>query len=72
MNPVTICSGFQRCGVYPLNPDAIDFSVSVVNPEASLQQVNIEELNNQGDISSPPQSDDATSSISFEKAALFQ
>ena len=54
-----------------MNPDAIDCSVSVINPEASLQQVNIEELNNQGDISSPPQSDDATSSISFEKAALF-
>jgi len=40
INPVTICSGFRRCGVYPFNPDAIDYSVSVSNPEASLQQVN--------------------------------
>ena len=42
MNTATICLGFQKCGVYPFNPDAIDCSVSVVNPEASLQQVNTE------------------------------
>ena len=72
MNPVIICSGFRRCGVYPLNPDVINCNVSVANPEASLQQANIEELNNQGDISSPPQSNDATSSISFEKGTLLQ
>ncbi|XP_065895973.1 uncharacterized protein [Dysidea avara] len=40
MNPATICSGFRKCGVYPFNPNAIDCSVSVVNPEVSLQQVN--------------------------------
>ena len=40
MNPATICSGFRKCGVYPFNPNAIDCSVSVINPEASLQQVN--------------------------------
>ena len=39
MNPTTICSGFQRCGVYPFNPGAIDCSVNIINPEASLQQV---------------------------------
>ena len=38
MNPTTKCSGFRRCGVYPFNPDAIDCSVSVTNPGASLQQ----------------------------------
>jgi len=37
----TICSGFRRCGVYPFNPDAIDCSVSVVNPEATLQQAHV-------------------------------
>ena len=34
MTPATITSGFRRCGVF--NPDAIDCSVGVSNPEASL------------------------------------
>jgi len=40
MNPTTICSRFRKRGVFPFNPNAIDCSVSVINPEASLQQVN--------------------------------
>lgn len=36
MTPATIKSGFWRCSVYPFNPDAIDCSVSVSNPEAIL------------------------------------
>jgi len=38
MNPTTICSGFWRCGVYPFKPDAINNSVNITNPGASLQQ----------------------------------
>ena len=72
MSPATICSGFRRCGVYPLNPDAIDCSVSVVNPEASLQQVN-EGADGQNDGSSNLEElDDEQSSLSSEKAALFE
>jgi len=45
MNLAIICSGFQRCGVYPFNPDAIGCRVSVSNPKASLQQVNDNKTN---------------------------
>ena len=71
MSPATICSGFRRCGAYPLNPDAIDCSVSVVHPEASLQQVN-EGADGQNDGSSNLELDDGQSSLSSEKAALFE
>ena len=37
MTPATIMAGFWRCGVYPLNPDAIVCSISVSNPEATLE-----------------------------------
>ena len=37
MTPATIMVAFQRCGVYPLNPDAIDCSISVSNREATLE-----------------------------------
>ena len=37
MTPSTIMAGFRRGGVYPLNPDAIDCSISVSNPEATLE-----------------------------------
>ena len=37
MNPATICSGFRRSGIHPFNPDAITCSISVENPDASLQ-----------------------------------
>jgi len=40
MNPTTVCSGFQKCGVFPVKPDAIDCRVSIFDPKASLQQVN--------------------------------
>ena len=53
---------------YPLNPNAIDCSVSVANPEASLQEVN-----KSGDKSkSTDQARDRKSTIPSEKAALFQ
>ena len=72
MSPAIICLGFQRCDVYPLNLDAINCSVSVVNPEACLQQVN-EGANSQNDSASNlEQLDDAQSSLSSEKAALFE
>ena len=32
MTPTTIMAVFMGCGVYPLNPDAIDCSISVSNP----------------------------------------
>ena len=47
MNPATISSEFWRCGVYPFNPNAIDCSVSVANPEGSLQEVNKSKSTNQ-------------------------
>ena len=76
MNPVTICSGFRRCGVYPLNPDVIDCSISIVNPEASLHEVDEDagSQDNQSDdgMSDPQQCNNGQSSISPEKAALFQ
>jgi len=37
MTPSIIIAGFRRCGVFPLNPDAIDCSVSASNPEATLE-----------------------------------
>ena len=37
MTPATIMAGFRRCGVYPLNPDAIDCSISISNPGATLE-----------------------------------
>lgn len=37
MTPSIIIAGFRRCGVFPLNPDTIDCSVSASNPEATLQ-----------------------------------
>ena len=43
MNPATICSGFRRNGIHPFNPDAITCSISVENPDASLQQVSNKE-----------------------------
>lgn len=39
MIPSTIMAGLRRCGMYPLNPDAIDCSISVGNPEATLVTV---------------------------------
>ena len=72
MNPATICSGFRRCGVYPLNPDAIDCTVSVINSEASLQQVNKDANSQSDDTSDLQQLNDTQLSISPEKAALFQ
>jgi len=48
MNPTTICSEFQRCGVYPFNPDAIDCSVSITNPGANLQQERVRSGRNSG------------------------
>ena len=68
MNPTTISSGFRRCGVYPFNPNVIDCSVSVANPEASLQEVN-----KRGDKSkSTDQVCDRKSTLPPEKAPLFQ
>ena len=68
MNPVTISSDFWRCGVYSFNKDAIDCSVSVINPEASLQKVNERDDRSKGS----NQVGDGKSTIPPEKAALFQ
>ena len=68
MNTATISSGFRRCGVYPFNKDAIDCSVSVINPEASLQKVN--ERDDKSKDSN--QVCGGKSTIPPEKAALFQ
>ena len=42
MNPAIICSVFKRSGIHPFNPDAITCSISVENPDASLQVSNKE------------------------------
>lgn len=34
MTSSIICAGFRKCGVYPFNPNAIDCSISVTNPES--------------------------------------
>ena len=68
MNPTTICSGFRKCGIYPFNPDAIDCSVSVDNPEASLQPVN----RTPNDNGEGEQIIEALLSISPEKLLLYQ
>ena len=61
--------------MYLLNPDAIDCSVSVVNPEVSWQGVN-KDAGSQGsqedDKSNLQQCNNAHSSILHEKAVLFQ
>ena len=33
MTPSTVCAGFHKCGVYPLDPDVNDCSISVGNSE---------------------------------------
>ena len=68
MNPTMICSGFRKSGIFPFNPDAIDCSVSVDNPEASLQQVN-QTTNDNG---KSEQIMEALSSISSEKLLFYQ
>jgi len=75
MNPTTICSRFRRCGVYPFNPDAIDCSVSITNPGASLQQarVHLEEEIQDVDANGENQCQCIPStSLSLDKLALFQ
>jgi len=68
MNPTMICSGFRKSGIFPFNPDAIDCSVSVDNPEASLQQVN-QTTNDNG---KSEQIMEALSSIPSEKLLFYQ
>ena len=36
VTPLTICAGFGNSEVFPFNPEAIDCSVSVENPNATL------------------------------------
>lgn len=36
VTPLTICAGFRNSEVFPFNPEAIDCSVSVENPNATL------------------------------------
>ena len=68
MNPTTICSEFRKCGIYPFNPDAIDCSVSVDNPEASLQPVNRTPNDNE----EGEQIIEGSLSISSEKLLFYQ
>ena len=39
MTLMTVLAGFRRCGVLPIEPDVIDCSISVSNPEATLESV---------------------------------
>ena len=72
MNPTTICSGFRRCGVYPFNPDAIDCSVSIVNPEASLQQARTLSEVESRDENSGRENQQPSVNLSPDKLVLFQ
>ena len=72
MNPTTICSGFRRCGVYPFNPDAIDCSVSIVNPGASLQQGRAFSEAENRDENSGRENQPTSVSLSSDKLVLFQ
>ena len=38
MTPANICSGFQKCGIYPFNPDAIDCTISTNDPAGHVQR----------------------------------
>ena len=85
MNPATICSGFKRSGIHPFNPDTINCSISVENPDASLQlashEVNsggnsggsIEEsITEQSSESASKKTASRNSYFSSEKLSLFQ
>lgn len=40
MSPANIlCFGFRKCGIYPFNPYAIDFTISTNNPAGQVQGV---------------------------------
>ena len=39
MTLARIMAAFWKCGIYPLNPNAIDCSISVSNPEATLESL---------------------------------
>ena len=67
-DPTTICLGFRKCGIYPFDPDAIDCSVRVDSPEASLQPVN----RTPNDNGEGEQIIEASSSITPEKLLLYQ
>ena len=75
MNPTKICSGFQRCGVYLFSPDAIDCSVSVTNPDASLQQACAHSEAASQDVNTNGENQHQcipSTSLSLNKVALFQ
>lgn len=36
MVPSTICAGFKKSGVFPLNPEAINCSISIENSKATI------------------------------------
>ena len=65
---------FDAYCIYPLNPDIIDCSISIVNAEASLHEVDEDAgiQDNQGDdgMSNPQECNNGQSSISPEKAAF--
>ena len=71
MNPATICSVFRKCGVYPLNPDAIDWLLLTLklacNKWIKRQIVTVTML-----VANLQQLNDAQFSISPEKTAPFQ
>ena len=37
LDPPLICSGFQKCGTYPFNPDAINCTTITDNPTGQVQ-----------------------------------
>jgi len=74
MNPTAICSGFQRCGVYPFNTDTIDCSVSITNPGASLQQACVQSEEEIQDVDANGENQRQcipSTSLSLDKLALF-
>jgi len=75
MNPTTICSGFRRCGIYPFKLDAIDCSVSITNPDASLQQARAHSEAASQDVNTNGENQHQcipSTSLSLNKVALFQ
>ena len=74
MTPSKKIAGFRRYDVFPLNPDAIDCSVSASNPEATLQLQN-QNGDDEGDNENAEEINDCGDrdlAISAEEQQLFQ
>jgi len=64
--------GYRRCRVYPFNPDATDCSISIVNPEASLQLAHTHSDSESHDENFSKENQEPSVILSSDRLALFQ